>query len=123
MFSGDLNVDSYASGKNVVNVRLPSVSALTFSEADDDVDMETQVPEGEKAISFSISPKQIPELVTLSLLPKSQWQSLINLDIIKVLHILSLLTRLIDVILLRVFLPINHNNICFMLCHRLAINQ
>ncbi|XP_039064148.1 WD repeat-containing protein 36-like [Hibiscus syriacus] len=28
--------------------------------------------------------KQIPELVTLSLLPKSQWQSLINLDIIKV---------------------------------------
>uniref|UniRef100_A0A1J3JJC1 U3 small nucleolar RNA-associated protein 21-like protein n=1 Tax=Noccaea caerulescens TaxID=107243 RepID=A0A1J3JJC1_NOCCA len=83
MFSGAPNVDSYASGKTVVNVRLPSVSALTFSEADDDVDMETQVPEGEKAISFSISPKQIPELVTLSLLPKSQWQSLINLDIIK----------------------------------------
>ncbi|KAG2249340.1 hypothetical protein Bca52824_088968 [Brassica carinata] len=35
------------------------------------------------AASFSISPEQIPELVTLSLLPKSQWQSLINLDIIK----------------------------------------
>ncbi|CAA7054164.1 unnamed protein product [Microthlaspi erraticum] len=83
MFSGAPNVNSYASGQNVVNVRLPSVSALTSSEADDDIEMETQVSEGEKAISFSISPKQIPELVTLSLLPKSQWQSLINLDIIK----------------------------------------
>ncbi|CAA7047088.1 unnamed protein product [Microthlaspi erraticum] len=63
MFSGAPNVNSYASGQNVVNVRLPSVSALTSSEADDDIEMETQVSEGEKAISFSISPKQIPELV------------------------------------------------------------
>ena len=36
MYSGAPNVDSYASGKNVVNVRLPSVSALRSSEADAD---------------------------------------------------------------------------------------
>lgn len=85
MYSGLPSVDSYASGKEVVNVKLPSVSALTSSEADDD--MEKQVVENsgaQQASSFSISNKQIPELVTLSLLPKSQWQSLINLDIIKV---------------------------------------
>ncbi|XP_027193066.1 uncharacterized protein [Cicer arietinum] len=34
--------------------------------------------------TFPTQDKQIPDLVTLSLLPKSQWQSLINLDIIKV---------------------------------------
>lgn len=88
MYSGAPNVDSYASGKNVVNVRLPSVSALRSSEADADADdKKTQVSENSEsgtAASFSISPEQIPELVTLSLLPKSQWQSLINLDIIKV---------------------------------------
>lgn len=86
MYSGAPNVDSYASGKNVVNVRLPSVSALRSSEADAD-DKKMQVSENSEsqtAASFLISPEQIPELVTLSLLPKSQWQSLINLDIIKV---------------------------------------
>ncbi|KAJ0250207.1 Transducin family protein / WD-40 repeat family protein [Hirschfeldia incana] len=84
MYSGAPNVDSYASGKNVVNVRLPSVSALRSSE--DDGDEKTQVSENSESqtpASFLISPEQIPELVTLSLLPKSQWQSLINLDIIK----------------------------------------
>jgi U3 small nucleolar RNA-associated protein 21 len=85
MFSGLPSVESYASGKDVVNVKLPSVSALTSSEADDDMDRQVlENSEALQASSFSISQKQIPELVTLSLLPKSQWQSLINLDIIKV---------------------------------------
>ena len=76
MYSGAPNVDSYASGKNVVNIRLPSVSALRSSEADDADDKKTQVSENsesQNAASFLISPEQIPELVTLSLLPKSQW--------------------------------------------------
>lgn len=99
MYSGAPNVDSYASGKNVVNVRLPSVSALRSSEADDDE--KTQVSENSEsqtAASFLISPEQIPELVTLSLLPKSQWQSLINLDIIKVCT-LSTFSHYVDVLL------------------------
>ncbi|CAA0393660.1 unnamed protein product [Arabidopsis thaliana] len=84
MFSGLPSVESYARGKDVVNVKLPSVSALTSSEADDDMDRQVlENSEALQASSFSISQKQIPELVTLSLLPKSQWQSLINLDIIK----------------------------------------
>lgn len=99
MFCGLPSVDSYASGKDVVNVKLPSVSALTSSEADDD--MERQVLENsgaQQASNFLISHKQIPELVTLSLLPKSQWQSLINLDIIKVC-IFSPFSTFINVIL------------------------
>lgn len=115
MFSGLPSVESYASGKDVVNVKLPSVSALTSSEADDD-DMEMQVLENSGALqasSFSISHKQIPELVTLSLLPKSQWQSLINLDIIKVcifFFFSQLLLMLFSLLLLPVFfVEINHN--------------
>ncbi|XP_010541959.1 PREDICTED: U3 small nucleolar RNA-associated protein 21 homolog [Tarenaya hassleriana] len=83
MFSGAPNVDSYASGKDVVKVKLPSVSALGSSEADDTKKNVSEHSEEKQAISFPIAHQQIPELVTLSLLPKSQWQSLINLDIIK----------------------------------------
>lgn len=85
MFSGDTVMHSYGSGKEIVNVKLPSVSAVEGSE-----DVNSDHPYG-KNMSIqggSWAPhldNQIPDLVTLSLLPKSQWQSLVNLDIIKVL--------------------------------------
>lgn len=81
MFSGSSNIDSYATGKEVVNVKLPSASSTEGSHngPGNPVLNSTQ---------FKDDPhfhEKIPDLVTLSLLPKSQWQSLINLDTIKVL--------------------------------------
>ncbi|OMO58024.1 hypothetical protein COLO4_34912 [Corchorus olitorius] len=83
IFSGAANVDSLASGKEVVNVKLPSISAAGGSEAENS---DEHVVGSSKSQDISVSStfiEQIPELVTLSLLPKSQWQSLFNLDIIK----------------------------------------
>ncbi|KMZ58759.1 putative WD-repeat protein [Zostera marina] len=83
MFSGLSYVDSYASGKNILEVKMPSVSAIE-EESDDQEPTTpklhlTQIKNSsEMKINF-----QIPDLVTLSLLPKSQWQNLIKLDIIK----------------------------------------
>lgn len=85
MFSGTSVVDSYASGKEVVSVKLPSVSSMEGSQVQDSDRPIVKHPQHDEA---SVSPTfshQIPELVTLSLLPRSQWQGLINLDIIKVL--------------------------------------
>lgn len=79
MFSGAPSVNSYGSGKEIVTVKLPSVSSVEGSE---DVDSDKPV-ENNPEIQDSTRTQQIPDLVTLSLLPKSQWQSLINLDIIK----------------------------------------
>ena len=84
IFSGASNVDSFASGKEIVNVRLPSISSMDGSQTED-----SDEPVVDNSVSKDVSVsatfiKQIPELVTLSLLPKSQWQSLINVDIIKV---------------------------------------
>ncbi|KAL4591371.1 hypothetical protein LXL04_004332 [Taraxacum kok-saghyz] len=77
MFSGGPLVGSYGSGKDVVKVKLPSQGMEIDSKNDDsDSDVLTD-------IHTKVVIKQIPDLVTLSLLPKSQWQSLINLDIIK----------------------------------------
>uniref|UniRef100_A0A2N9G265 WDR36/Utp21 C-terminal domain-containing protein n=1 Tax=Fagus sylvatica TaxID=28930 RepID=A0A2N9G265_FAGSY len=83
MFSGASNVDSYASGKEVVSVKLPSVSSMESSQVEDTDKAVVNHVESKDA-SFQTQDQQIPDLVTLSLLPKSQWQSLINLDIIKV---------------------------------------
>ncbi|GLT28646.1 hypothetical protein SLA2020_035620 [Shorea laevis] len=85
MFSGASNVDSFASGKEVVNVKLPSVSQMDGLQVEDSDEraINHSVSEDVSPVS-SIPNQQIPGLVTLSLLPKSQWQSLINLDIIKV---------------------------------------
>jgi len=83
MFSGASNVDSYASGKEVVSVKLPSVSSMESSQVEDSDKAIVNHLES-KETSFTTPDQQIPDLVTLSLLPKSQWQSLINLDIIKV---------------------------------------
>ncbi|CAD6336090.1 unnamed protein product [Miscanthus lutarioriparius] len=82
LFSASTNTENYGSGKHVRNVRLPTVSSAERSE-------EEQVQNSGESYKSSIKPfvvmdHQIPNLVTLSLLPKSQWQSLTNLDIIKV---------------------------------------
>lgn len=86
MFSGDSVMHSYGSGKEIVNVKLPSVSAAEGSQ-----DVNSDHPSGKNLQIQGVSwaphlDEQIPDLVTLSLLPKSQWQSLVNLDIIKVLQ-------------------------------------
>ncbi|KAL6336715.1 hypothetical protein AAG906_036029 [Vitis piasezkii] len=83
MFSGSSNIDSYASGKEVVSVKLPSVSSTEGSHKDSEKpDLNhLQFRDDFQNPHFH---EKIPDLVTLSLLPKSQWQSLINLDIIKI---------------------------------------
>ncbi|KAJ9694741.1 hypothetical protein PVL29_010290 [Vitis rotundifolia] len=83
MFSGSSNIDSYASGKEVVSVKLPSVSSTEGSHKDSEKPVlnHLQFKDDFQNPHFH---EKIPDLVTLSLLPKSQWQSLINLDIIKI---------------------------------------
>ncbi|XP_077238613.1 transducin family protein / WD-40 repeat family protein [Tasmannia lanceolata] len=86
MFSGSSNVDLYASGKEVFGVKMPTISSKEGSELEDEeshrpMGHQLQTEDNNSAPYFS---HQIPDLVTLSLLPKSQWQSLVNLDIIKV---------------------------------------
>ncbi|KAJ6863712.1 transducin family protein [Populus alba x Populus x berolinensis] len=86
MFSGASRIDAYASGKEVVNVKLPSLIAVEGSNAESEDTDKSIVKHSvsKEASTFPAFSQQIPDLVTLSLLPKSQWQSLINLDIIKV---------------------------------------
>ncbi|BAU03010.1 uncharacterized protein HKW66_Vig0124930 [Vigna angularis] len=83
MFSSTSNIDSYASGKEVVSVKLPSISSVERSQ-DEHSEEPVNASQPKNDLDFPTQDKQIPELVTLSLLPKSQWQNLINLDIIKV---------------------------------------
>ncbi|KAL9339861.1 hypothetical protein Peur_068876 [Populus x canadensis] len=86
MFSGDSRIDAYASGKEVVNVKLPSLIAVEGSNAENEDTDKSIVKHSvsKEASTFPAFSQQIPDLFTLSLLPKSKWQSLINLDIIKV---------------------------------------
>lgn len=86
MFSGSSNINVYASGKRIVSVKLPSVSSVEGDAGQDSNSNEADLNSIEPIdySGFSASNQQIPDLVTLSLLPKSQWQSLINLDVIKV---------------------------------------
>ncbi|KAK9293293.1 hypothetical protein L1049_021285 [Liquidambar formosana] len=84
MFSGSSDVASYASGKEVVSVKLPTVSKSEGSRdegSDEPIVNQSQSNDASYTSHFNW---KIPDLVTLSLLPKSQWQGLINLDIIKV---------------------------------------
>lgn len=83
MFSGAPHINSHGSGKEVLNVKLPSISSGEVSR-----DNDSEKPDSTNSLSQStthtpVLHRPIPDLVTLSLLPKSQWQSLINLDIIK----------------------------------------
>ncbi|XP_068326063.1 U3 small nucleolar RNA-associated protein 21 homolog [Pyrus communis] len=83
MFSGAAKVDSYASGKEVRSVKLPSISSTKGSLEEDSDEPIVDHLQSKDAPAFTTLDFQIPDLVTLSLLPKSQWQSLINLDTIK----------------------------------------
>ncbi|XP_027106936.1 U3 small nucleolar RNA-associated protein 21 homolog isoform X2 [Coffea arabica] len=82
MFSGSANFESYGSGNEVLSVKLPSVAPAEGSPENDSEKAILDAPLQDTSHSTKLD-KQIPDLVTLSLLPKSQWQSLINLDIIK----------------------------------------
>ncbi|KAM1087385.1 hypothetical protein ACFX2B_012768 [Malus domestica] len=81
MFCGASKVDSYA--KEVRSVKLPSISSTKGSQDEDSDEPIVDHPQSKDAPAFTTLDLQIPDLVTLSLLPKSQWQSLINLDTIK----------------------------------------
>ncbi|KAK4383668.1 U3 small nucleolar RNA-associated protein 21 [Sesamum angolense] len=83
MFSAPGKADSYGSGREIVSVNLPTVSSVENSLANNFEEAKVNPEGAEDAYHFPVSDQQIPDLVTLSLLPKSQWQSLINLDIIK----------------------------------------
>ncbi|KAG2607487.1 hypothetical protein PVAP13_4NG249500 [Panicum virgatum] len=82
LFSTSTNIENYASGKQVRNVCLPAVSSAERSEEEQARDSGDSNQSNIKP--FVILDHQIPNLITLSLLPRSQWQSLTNLDIIKV---------------------------------------
>ncbi|XP_050218375.1 U3 small nucleolar RNA-associated protein 21 homolog [Mercurialis annua] len=85
MFSGVSSVDAYASGKEVVNVKMPSISSVEGAEAKEKEKPTIQPsPQIDGPSLLPAFTQQMPELVTLSLLPRSQWQGLINLDLIKV---------------------------------------
>lgn len=83
MFSAPTKGDLYGSGKEIVSVSLPSVSSTEKSLANEHDKAEVNPKEVKDASLSPVLDKQIPDLVTLSMLPKSQWQSLFNLDIIK----------------------------------------
>lgn len=85
LFSPSTNVDSYASGKHVRNVLLPTVSSAERSEEEEPI-KNSQDSNQSIIKPFVIMDHQIPNMITLSLLPRSQWQSLTNLDIIKVMY-------------------------------------
>lgn len=86
MFSGSTNLNNYASGGDVRNVRIPQVSSKEANDGE-----LTNQQEIKTEPIFALLDHQIPNLVTLSLLPRSQWQSLTNIDIIKVCFIEQLL--------------------------------
>ncbi|KAL6557568.1 hypothetical protein OROMI_017918 [Orobanche minor] len=73
----------YGSGKETVCVNLPSVSSKGNSLDENSDEAKENPRELQENVRIPVKDKQIPHLVTLSMLPKSQWQSLINLDIIK----------------------------------------
>ncbi|KAK4273647.1 hypothetical protein QN277_016997 [Acacia crassicarpa] len=82
MFSSAPDVDSFVSGRHVVSIKLPCISSTNDSQVEHS-DKLAKASEHKDVPGFAARDKHIPDLVTLSLLPKSQWQSLISLDIIK----------------------------------------
>lgn len=76
-------MDSYASGNQVMSVKMPTVTSNGGANKEETFSAEN-VNAIQNAYYIPQLDKQIPNLITLSLLPKSQWQSLTNLDIIKV---------------------------------------
>ncbi|KAH7352052.1 hypothetical protein KP509_19G026800 [Ceratopteris richardii] len=93
LYSGILDYGSVVSGEKVVEVLLPMVSSAdehSNNNEDEECIKESTVQEIQKNSETSLEgellgmcPQIMPDMVTLSLLPKAQWQSLVNLDIIK----------------------------------------
>lgn len=83
MFSGASKMDSYASGNQVMSVKMPTVTSNGGVNKEETFSAEN-VNAIQNAYCIPQLDKQMPNLITLSLLPRSQWQSLTNLDIIKV---------------------------------------
>lgn len=108
MFSGASNVDSCASGKEVVSIKLQSVSSTRGPQAEDADEPKENNLQSKGSVDFKVLDQQIPDLVTLSLLPRSQWQSLINLDIIKVFPVARHMFRLSSPVDLASDLPVKN---------------
>jgi U3 small nucleolar RNA-associated protein 21 len=87
MFSGSTNFNNYASCGDVRNVKMPQVSSKVACDGEQNDKDSTNQQQFNKEPVFALLDHQIPNLVTLSLLPRSQWQSLTNIDIIKVCFI------------------------------------
>lgn len=86
----------HGSGKEIPSVQMPGASTSKGIEDEEIPDVDNKELATNKEPSIYLL-KQIPDLITLSLLPKIQWQSLVNLDIIKVVvyihvYILNLTT-------------------------------
>lgn len=85
-----LNSVTYGSGKSIVNVSLPTVSSVHEVMENGSCIVESAVVENQQTLpapeeeDFISTSQLMPKLVTLSLLPKAQWQSLVNIDTIKV---------------------------------------
>ncbi|PQQ11007.1 U3 small nucleolar RNA-associated protein 21 homolog [Prunus yedoensis var. nudiflora] len=62
MFSGASKVDSYASGKEVVSVKLPSVSSTKGSQDEDFDEPIAENPQSKDASAFTTRDLQIPDL-------------------------------------------------------------
>lgn len=84
MFTGSSSIDSYASGKDILHVKLPSISAAEGNQGTDVEEGDTKNSLVQESSTVPKFDQTMPDLITLSLLPKTQWQSLINLDVIKV---------------------------------------
>lgn len=94
IYSGALDSEIYGSGKDIVKVSLPTVSSVETTDLGDAdalnlISKELIGGEGQQSLPgdeeqiCSHGSQIMPGLVMLSLLPKVQWQSLVNLDIIK----------------------------------------
>uniref|UniRef100_A0A0D6QUZ2 Uncharacterized protein n=1 Tax=Araucaria cunninghamii TaxID=56994 RepID=A0A0D6QUZ2_ARACU len=89
MYSRAEDIDSFMSGKQVVKVSMPTVSTRGELEDNEQNRMLVAQPDAKRPdVSNNLSgdsylAQLTPELVTLAMLPKTQWQSLVNLDIIK----------------------------------------
>ncbi|MCO5584789.1 hypothetical protein L7F22_038721 [Adiantum nelumboides] len=90
IYTGMINYENTGSGKRVVDMSLPTLSSLHKGTENGSIIEEPSVLKTEQKKSsqeeedFTTCSQIMPQLVTLSLLPKAQWQSLLNLDIIKV---------------------------------------
>ncbi|KAI5080871.1 hypothetical protein GOP47_0004054 [Adiantum capillus-veneris] len=89
IYTSTMDYENAGSGKRVVDKSLPTVpSAHESTENCSFIEDPTALKTEQRGLQqeeedFTTSSQIMPQLVTLSLLPKAQWQSLLHLDIIK----------------------------------------